>query len=148
MTHDVCVLLCMTVCGAALSMLFDLRRSVQRAVKLPDFAVIAADLLFWLVVSAVVIASIWVLNSGILRAYEFIGLILGSVLYFALLSPAVIWLFTHITENILKIITFIFKILLTPIRFLYKIILVYIFGNRTENKEEPESNERIERNSS
>lgn len=143
MTHDIYVLLGMAACGAALSVLFDLRRGIQKAVRLPDFIVIIADMLFWIIAAASAAWCIWVLNSGIIRIYEFIGLILGSVLYFSILSPVVLKFFIFTVKNILKIIAFIFKILLTPIRFLYKIVMVYILGIKTGKKEESANNERI-----
>lgn len=142
MTHDIYVLLGMAVCGAALSALFDVRRGIQKAVILPDLVVIIADLLFWIIAAAAVALCIWIFNSGIIRIYEFIGLVLGSVIYFLVFSPVILRLITSIVKNILKIIAFIFKILLTPIRFLYKIVMVYISGIRVK-KEEYADNECI-----
>lgn len=143
MTHEIYVLLGMFLCGAALSALFDLRRSLQKAVNLPDFIVAAADFFFWVICAAAVSWCIWTLNSGILRIYEFIGLILGIVIYFLTISRLLIKLFTLLIANILKIIAIILKILLTPIRFLYKIISS--IHTKRSKKERLSDNERNKR---
>jgi spore cortex biosynthesis protein YabQ len=145
MTHDIYVLLGMMACAAALSMLFDLRRAFQKTVNLPDFAIIVSDFLFWIIVGVSVVWCLWTFNNGKIRIYEFIGAILGSVLYFCLLSPIFFRLFTYMSAIILKIITFIFKILLTPLRFLYKIIVVYILNTIFRKKEETTANEKLKR---
>lgn len=133
MTRDIYVLLGMTACGAAMSVLFDLRRGFHKSVKLPEFAVCAADFIFWIMCAAAVAWCIWVLNGGAVRAYEFVGLILGTVIYFVTLSGYVVAISAFFSAGILKIIRFIFKILLTPLTFLYKIISnIHIRQNNKE----------------
>ena len=146
MKHEIYALLGMALCGALLALIFDVRRGAQKEVRLPDFAVIAADFLFWLICAGAVIGAIWILNNGIVRTYEFIGLFAGAVLYFATISPFVVKIVAAVTGYILKIMKIIFKILLTPFLFLYKIISsVHI---RLSNKKaRKKHNERTEGNS-
>lgn len=139
MARDIYVLLGMTACGAAMSVLFDLRRGFHKAVKLPEFMVCAADFLFWIMCTAAVAWCVWELNGGVMRAYEFVGLALGGVIYFMTLSRYVVAMSAFFSAGILKIIRFIFKILLTPLTFLYKIISnIHI---RQNNKERLTDNE-------
>lgn len=143
MRHEIYALLGMALCGALLSFVFDIRRGAQKAVHMPDFAVIAADFLFWLICAAAVVWAIWILNNGAVRTYEFIGLFSGAMLYFATISPFVIKITAAVTGYILKIFKFIFKILLTPFRFLYKIINS-IHLKLLNKKARKENNERTE----
>lgn len=141
MKHEIYALLGMALCGALLALIFDIRRGTQKAVRLPDFAVIATDFLFWLICAAAVVWSIWILNNGAVRTYEFIGLFSGAVLYFATISPFIIKIVAFVTGYILKIFKFIFKILLTPFRFLYKIISgIHIQHIRLLNKKARKKN--------
>lgn len=139
MAHDIYVLLGMVACGAAMSVMFDLRRGFHKAVKLPEFAICVTDFLFWIMCAAAAAWCIWELNSGAVRAYEFVGLALGTVIYFMTLSRYVVAVSAFFSAEILKIIRFIFKILLTPLTFLYKIISnIHI---RQNNKERLTNNE-------
>lgn len=122
MSRDVYVLLVMFLCGAALGVLFDMRRGIQKTAKIPDLAVIIADIIYWVIFTVTVAWCVWRFNNGIVRAFEFIGLFGGALIYFFTLSNFVVRLFAFLSYYILKTITFIFKILLTPARFLYKII--------------------------
>lgn len=145
MKHEVYVLLGMLLCGASLSVLFDLRRGIWKPIKPADFIVIVTDLLFWAICAAAVSWTIWKLNSGILRIYEFVGLFLGALIYFLTLSAFVVRGTAFVTENILKIMKNILKILLTPLIFLYKIIYSIRTKqlNKKARKKHNERNERI-----
>lgn len=141
MAWDVCVLFVMFLCGAALGILFDMRRGIQKAAKIPDLAVIIADVVYWLICAATVAWCIWRFNSGIVRTFEFLGLFGGALIYFLTLSNFVVRFFAFLSCYILKTIAFIFKILLTPAGFLYKIILS-IHQNKKERHTDNERNER------
>lgn len=142
--NEVLALLAMTLCGASLSAVFDVRRGVQKAVKLPDIAVIILDVLFWAFASFVTVWSLKTFNNGKIRIYDVTGFVLGSVLYFMLFSRITVKVFAVITTYILKIFGFIFKILLTPIRFLYKII-IGMFIKINVRKKEIKTDEHNER---
>lgn len=126
MNREVFVFLVMVVCGGAISMLFDLFRACRIEIKPPDWAVAVSDVLFCAISVFFIVACVWNFNSGIFRFYEIIGLVLGGVFYFSLLSKWILRLFLFIIENILKFVKLILKILLTPWLFLYKILIVPI----------------------
>ena len=91
------------------------------------------DLIFTILLLGIVLSVFYFFNSYELRWYMFIGLILGLIFYYLLLSKVYIFVFGKLLDILFKIFNFIFKILLTPTRFLYKILLVYIF-NPIKNK--------------
>lgn len=124
MGRETCVFLIMIACGAALSVLFDLLRAFRRIIKQGTVAVNVSDTLFWIMAAFVVTACVWNFNGGIFRIYEVVGILLGCVFYFLLLSRWILKAFLFIIENILKFVRLILKILLTPWGFLYKILIV------------------------
>ena len=126
MNREVFVFLVMVMCGGAISMLFDLFRACRIEIKPPDWAVAVSDILFCAISVFFIVACVWNFNSGIFRIYEPVGMILGAVFYFLLLSKCFLKIFLFIIKNILIIVRFILKILLTPPLFLYKILVVPI----------------------
>ncbi len=81
------------------------------------------DFVFLTISAFVVTAVFYIYNECSLRLYMIVGVIIGSVLYFMILSRLII----AVLKKIIEIIKFFFKILLTPIVFLYKILLAYVF---------------------
>ena len=130
MTREVWVLLGMCVCGMACSVLFDAFRGAHYVLKKHDVIVIISDVIYWAAVCAIVIYSLWRLNNGEIRGYEFVGLALGAVLYFLTVSAYVYKFFLKINLIFVKIIGYIYKILLTLRAFLYKITVMPIIGVR------------------
>ncbi|MCH5209618.1 MAG: spore cortex biosynthesis protein YabQ, partial [Oscillospiraceae bacterium] len=113
----------MVVCGGCVSLLFDFFRSLRIVLKPPAVVTALSDVIFSATATFFAIACVWNLNNGIFRAYEFIGLVLGIILYFLLLSKWILKFFLLIIGNILKFVKLISKILLTPSLFLYKILI-------------------------
>ena len=127
MNYEVFVLLMMVASGALLGVIYDSVRAIKLFIPFGRKVAIVTDFLYWVFVTLFVAYMLLVTNDGIIRAYEFCGIILGAVLYFFTVSRWILWLFKFILGNILKIFDFIFKILLTPLRFLDKILVVKIF---------------------
>lgn len=133
MNKEIFVFLVMIVCGGGISLVFDLFRAC-RIIARPNTAIVAvSDILFCIIAAFAVLACVWNFNSGIFRFYEPVGLILGGVFYFLLLSKWILKFFLFIIQNILKFVKLILKILLTPSMFLYKILIVPI-QNYIKNK--------------
>ena len=124
MSRDRFVFLIMVACGAAVSFMFDIFRAFRIAAEPPAIVVAVSDALFCASALFISAACVWNFNDGAFRAYEVIGLLLGGIFYFLLVSRWILKLFLLIIENILKFVRLIFKILLTPSRFLYKILIV------------------------
>lgn len=118
--------LAMTVCGAAAAMLYDFMRAVRAAVKSGAVLTAVTDVIFVFLSFAAAALCVRNFGNGRLRLYEAMGLTLGAVIYFAVLSSVVYKFFLYIIKKFLKITLFIFKILLTPLLFLYKILVVPI----------------------
>ena len=130
MTREVWVLFGMCACGVFCSVLFDAFRGAHYVLKKHDVIVIISDVIYWVAVCATVIFSLWFLNNGEIRGYEFAGLILGAVLYFLTVSAYVYTFFLTINLIFVKIIGYIYKILFTLFTFLYKITVAPVKGVR------------------
>lgn len=126
MNGDVVVFLAMVICGVLILLLLDIFRAFRIVLRPGMIVVAVSDILFCFASLFLVLAAVWNLNSGEFRIYEPVGLILGGIFYFLLLSRWILAFFLLIIKNILKFIQYIFKILLTPSLFLYKILIVPI----------------------
>lgn len=126
MDRDVFLFLVMVLCGGGISLLLDFFRACRAAVKSNNAIVAVSDILFCALSLFIVFACVWNFGSGKFRFYEIVGLVLGGIFYFLLLSKWIFAVFLWIIKNILKIVGDILKILLTPPLFLYKILIVPI----------------------
>ena len=61
------------IIGMILTLIFDIFRLTRRNKEVKDLIVYIQDILFWLIVSVIIITSAFLTNSGELRGYMFIG---------------------------------------------------------------------------
>jgi spore cortex biosynthesis protein YabQ len=72
--------------GAFLGILFDFYRVLNRSLRVHPVFTSVTDLLFWVVATVIIFASLLASNWGELRMYVFIGLAGGALLYFRMMS--------------------------------------------------------------
>ncbi|MBP3621303.1 MAG: spore cortex biosynthesis protein YabQ [Lachnospiraceae bacterium] len=73
---------CMSILyGAGMGISYDVIRIFRRIVKTNGFFVGLEDLLFWIVWAFVTIDGIHIYNSGELRIYVFLGILIGFLIY-------------------------------------------------------------------
>ena len=117
----------MFLCGIGFGLLFDFFRAVRKIVPMNRVWVNLTDLIFWIVCTAVVFFTARLTNQGELRWYEFIGLFLGTGLYFFMFGSLmatwmakVLRLLLRLTVLILRILSFPVSLFLYPIRWIGK----------------------------
>lgn len=76
--------------GLIIGFLFDFFRILRRTYKTPDFITILEDVTFWLVSGIILLLGIFILNEGKIRAYLFMGLFLGIVIYAMIFSKEIV----------------------------------------------------------
>lgn len=76
--------------GLIIGFLFDFFRILRRTYKTPDFVTILEDITFWLVSGIILLLGIFILNEGKIRAYLFMGLFLGIVIYAMVFSKSIV----------------------------------------------------------
>ncbi len=108
--------------GALLFFVYDLFRLIRRHESYNLVMIHVQDGLFWSLGLLILFFALFYINNGILRFYEFVGIILGVILYECTLSPWVLrvsdWILTFFSKVFKKF----FKILLTPLIFTYNIM--------------------------
>lgn len=72
--------------GMLLGMLFDFYRIVHGRIKPRTILTSVSDLIYWIVATVIIFVGLVASNWGELRAYVFIGLFSGAIIYFRLLS--------------------------------------------------------------
>ena len=120
--------------GILIGLLFDFFRILRKSFKTPDFVTYIEDIVFWFLTGLIILYSIFTFNNGELRAYIFIALFIGIVIYILALSKYIIKInvtiikfIKSIASKIINILMFPFKIVLNllkkvflkPIRFIY-----------------------------
>jgi len=115
---ELTIFISMTILGMAIGVLWDIFRVMGKKWSLPRTIICIFDAIFWIVVTASVFVTLMYLNDGAIRFFEFLGMIIGTILYFSAFSR----LFQKFFLIILNILTKICIILLTPVKFFLRIL--------------------------
>lgn len=84
------VFLWSVVIGAFLALIFDFFRVLRRKGKTRNYIVYIQDIIYWIIVTVIIIMSAFITNDGELRGYMFIGYILGAIIYIASISKIIL----------------------------------------------------------
>ena len=104
--------------GICIGVLFDFFRIQRKVLKTCDFITYIQDILFWIVSGLIIIFVIMKYTNGEIRIYMVLGIILGILIYFLIISKYIMKIFVCILSFLLNII----GKLLFPIKKIYKII--------------------------
>lgn len=104
--------------GICIGLLFDFFRIQRKVLKTCDFITYIQDILFWIVSGLIIIFVIMKYTNGEIRIYMILGIILGILIYFLIISKYIMKIFVCILSFLLNII----GKLLFPIKKIYKII--------------------------
>jgi len=94
------------IIGIVIGMLFDIFRAIRKSFKTSDIMTMFQDIIFMITSGIFVIYSIIILNGGEIRAYLFISIFLGIVIYsltFSKICVIIFYVFVKTCKNILKI---------------------------------------------
>ncbi len=97
--------------GSIMGIIFDFFRALRRKGNTRDIWVYIQDIIFWIIVTIIVICSTFLINDGELRGYMVLGYILGGVFYLLLFSKWIRKIFNLVFDFFDKIFAFIFKII-------------------------------------
>ena len=96
--------------GAFLAFVYDIIRILRLLIPHKDKVVDVEDLVFWIFTAWMVFRTLVVYNRGTLRAYAFLGMFLGVIIYAFTLSKLIIYIVRKIVPYWKKC----FHILMTP----------------------------------
>lgn len=122
------------IVGVLIGLIFDLFRSLRKSIKTSNVATYIEDILFWIIVSFIIIGTILKYNYGELRLYIFIGIILGITIYLLTLSKIILKYTTIIIEFTVKIFNKILAILLKIFKKPIKFIIINLRKFPTKKK--------------
>ena len=97
------------IIGIIISIVFDFFKALRKNIKHKDLFVYIEDSIYLLFCTILIFLGIFKLNSGVLRFYLIIALVLGILGYFLTISRFCVIIFSVIIRFIKNIITFILK---------------------------------------
>lgn len=112
--------------GVILAVIFDFFRILRRKGNTKNYIVYIQDIIYWIIVTFIIIMSAFITNDGELRGYMFIGYILGAIVYIVTLSRYIL----KIVNNLLDVIENIFNKIKQVI---HKIMEKFKFNNKNVN---------------
>lgn len=123
----------MLLSGIGLGVIFDGYRVVSNELRFPRWTLPVLDMVYWLAASLLVFRVLYASNYGEVRAYVFLGLLIGVLGYYWLLSKPVIGIVKWLIEAVRAFIRFILRtfdlLIVKPVFLLYRFIRVLIgFG--------------------
>ncbi|WP_337103160.1 spore cortex biosynthesis protein YabQ [Paenibacillus sp. YIM B09110] len=124
----------MLLSGIGMGVVFDGYRVVSNELKFPRWWLPVLDIVYWMAAALAVFRVLYASNNGEVRAYVFIGLAIGVIVYYFLLSKMVIAIVKWLVRAVRAIIAFILKLLdfiiVKPLLLLYKLVKVILgFGS-------------------
>ena len=108
--------------GLLIGLLFDFFRILRKAIKTSDFITYIEDILFWIFTGLIILYSIFTYNNGEIRLFMFIAILVGIIIYMALISKFIISANMLIINTVKKIFSTIFKIIKIPLKLINKLI--------------------------
>lgn len=102
--------------GVLIGFVYDLYRIFRYFSKPKKIATLVEDLIFWIIVSIIALATLIFSNWGELRGYVFLGFICGALIYTKLLSKPVITLIVYLVRIFIKVLKYVVSILTYPFR--------------------------------
>ena len=91
--------------GGLLGAIFDFFRILRRKGNTKSYMVYIQDILYWIIVTFIIVMSAFITNDGELRGYMFVGYILGAIIYIVTISSHLLRISNKaldFLENILK----------------------------------------------
>lgn len=120
----------MLLSGLGMGTVFDGYRVVSNELKFPRWWLPVLDVVYWMAAALAVFRVLYASNNGEMRAYVFIGLAVGVLLYYWLFSKLVILIVKWLIEAVRKLISFVLKcldiLIVKPIMLLYKLIILML----------------------
>lgn len=119
--------------GVTIGTLFDFFRILRKTVKTSNIITYIEDVLFWILTGLLILYNIWYFNSGEIRIFMFLGIMLGVLIYMSTLSGIIVKLFSKLLQSLIKILEIPLKTIISILKKIMS-ILDKIFIKKFENK--------------
>ena len=123
------------LCGVAIGIIFDIFRIIRRLFTTGTVAAMVEDVIYWILAALVFFLFSLGVSSGEMRYFQFVGAVVGAIIYFATVSRFLIKILLGTINIITVSVVFIAKAVSVPLRLIYKLIrkplfLVFNIGTR------------------
>ncbi len=122
-TNQAYTFIIFVIVGIVIGIIFDFFRILRKSIKTNDVFTYIEDILFCITTGIILLYSIFKFNSGEIRIYMFLGIILGCLIYMITISQYFIKINVFIVKKIIVFLKKLFSILIIPIKIVKKIIL-------------------------
>jgi spore cortex biosynthesis protein YabQ len=120
----------MMLCGIGMGAAFDAYRVVANQLRFGRIWIPVLDLLYWLAATLTVFRVLTFSNEGEVRAYVFIGLLLGVSIYFWLFSVPFITIVGWLISAAYAVVRFLLRcvdlFVVFPLRMLYRTVRLFL----------------------
>ena len=113
--------------GLVMGIIFDFYYVLRCLLKLRKIFIHIGDLFIWLFMIALVFATLIYINWGEMRFYVFLGIILGTLIYYLVFSKYIRIIYEYIIKAVLKILYIVKSIILFPFKLVARGLL-YLAG--------------------
>lgn len=113
--------------GIIVGVIFDVFRILRKSFETPNIITYVEDVMFWIISALTVIYTLFVFNNGEIRAFIFIGIFTGAVLYMLFISKTFVKVSVNVILFIKKIVCSVLKVVISPIKFIFK-LFYKVFG--------------------
>lgn len=107
--------------GFLIGILFDIFRILRKSFKTSDFVTSIEDIIFWILTAFIILYSVFKFNNGRLRAFLFVGIAFGVLIYILAFSKIFIKINLYIIKFIKKVFHY---LIIVPISFIFKILKI------------------------
>ena len=97
--------------GVGLVLVYDIFRIIRRVMKHGNIWISMEDIVYWLFCTVSVFLLLYRENDGLMRAFSFLGILLGSVTYYFLVIKIGVLVLTPFSKIGKKILLFFKKVL-------------------------------------
>ena len=109
--------------GIIIGILFDIHRSLKSNFKIIKYGSLVFDMLFWILVSAIIFITVNFIESFDLRYYHFVALFSGFILYYSTVSKFILSTFNKIISLATNLIKKIVRYVVIILNNLYYVII-------------------------
>src|SRR5690554_5818845 len=88
--------------GAIILLAYDQLRVLRRIIRHNNLSITIQDMIFWILASVFIFAMIYVKNSGTIRGFSVMGMVIGMVIYHYILSDLIVMLISRMILLIIR----------------------------------------------
>lgn len=126
-TNQAYIFIIFVIVGIIVGIIFDFFRILRKSFKTKDFVTYIEDIVFCILTGLILLYSIFKFNSGEIRIYMFLGVLIGCSLYMLTISKYFIKVNVFILTAITNILKKIISILYIPLKYIKKIFTKIFF---------------------